>query len=477
MGVVYEATQLDLHRRVAVKLLTSSYDPRDRVRLRTEAQAIAAVSHPNVVHLIEYRDDHEPPFLVMELLRGRTLATTLRAGALPEARAVQIAAQMLAGLSAAHDAGVIHRDIKPSNVFLAEAPGVGDVVKLLDFGVAKLLDGVSRTTAGVSVGTPAYMAPEQIIAGPVDPRTDIHAVGVCLFEMITGRRPWVGSITSLPTQIVAERAPRLDAVRPSVDLGLSTIVAKALEKDPQQRFASAAIMREALLDSIAKPVASLTGDPPKLGAAPPRPLLFVAGLLGVLLVGAVLTAVVLVANRRSVTIAATTPITPNTASSSSASSPSVATSSSVIVTAPPTPETPTTSSSPPLPKPRRPSPSAHSVDAGPAPVPRGPLTSATFSTQQYNDSRLGASELAAAKGSTAAIVACVNEGGDFGVTQVVIRITWTGSDGTPTPLVGWNTSGSGRNITPCVEKVVATWKLAKKPENVNQYIRLFFNLS
>ena len=248
MGVVFEAIQLDLGRPVALKVLFDD-DPRAIARFRQEATATAKLRSPNVVAITELVEpDDAPPFLVMELLDGEPLGRLLaREKKLPPSRAVGIAVQVLSALAQAHALGLVHRDIKPSNVFLVRTPSGGDVVKVLDFGVAKVLEGGMKTTTGAILGTPAYLAPEQILSRVVGPAADLHAVGVLLYEMLTGTRPWRSS--DVIASIAYVPASALDGVPPS----LAAAVAKALAKDPAARHASAEAMINALKEALEPP--------------------------------------------------------------------------------------------------------------------------------------------------------------------------------------------------------------------------------
>lgn len=245
MGVVHEAIQLDLGRAVAVKLLPPTADATASSRFAREARTLAQLAHPNIVQIFDYGTDLGTAYVVMERLDGRPLSTALRAdGPFDVARAVAVAGEILRALAATHRAGVVHRDIKPANVFLL----AGDRVKLLDFGIAATSDGSPRLTAtGTTLGTPMYMAPEQVLAGPIDGRTDLYAVGVCLFEILTGRRPWSAtSSTQVIAQIVQGGAPRADAVRPDVPQWLADVIARAMARDPAARFADAESFAAAL---------------------------------------------------------------------------------------------------------------------------------------------------------------------------------------------------------------------------------------
>jgi serine/threonine-protein kinase len=188
--------------------------------------------------------------MVMELLIGKSLADALRDGPLSIPMAAEIASAILSALDAAHRAGFVHRDIKPGNIFLAERPAGAIAVKVLDFGIAKLVknDTPSLTQSGVVVGTPLYMAPEQVLAEKeVDGRADVWAVGATLFEMLTGRPVHLApNATAAAVKVVTETAPRVRTLRPDVDGALDGLVARALAVDRANRFATAGEMQAAL---------------------------------------------------------------------------------------------------------------------------------------------------------------------------------------------------------------------------------------
>ncbi len=249
---MYEAVQEGLGRRVAVKVV---YDELammgDAVaRFRREAQAAAALGHPNIVAVTDF-ELGPPPFLVMELLQGASLQQVIsRGGALAVARVVPIAAQVLSALGAAHRAGLVHRDVKPDNVFLTSTSAAADLVKLLDFGVVKQAGdphAAQLTATGAMVGSPAFMSPEQIRGRPVDPRTDLYGVGICMYNALTGRMPFHAS--SLPELVFAidEKLPTpILQLRPDVPPGLAQLVERAMAKSPDARFGSAEEMLAAL---------------------------------------------------------------------------------------------------------------------------------------------------------------------------------------------------------------------------------------
>jgi eukaryotic-like serine/threonine-protein kinase len=247
MGVVYRAERLGLGKPVAVKFLhrTAALLPDHRVRFEREAAAMSRLTHPNLVSIIDYGSWEDLPYLVMEYHHGASLRRTLdESGQLPAERAVFITRQMLAGLASAHAAGVVHRDLKPSNVLLVGAPGE-DLVKILDFGVAKLLDSGGGPTevsvvAGRVIGTPAYMSPEHARAEPMDGRADIYSVGLLLYEMVTGHRPFQaeGKLGLLRMQ-VEDMPERPRARAPELSTELDAAIWKALEKDREDRWQTA----------------------------------------------------------------------------------------------------------------------------------------------------------------------------------------------------------------------------------------------
>ncbi|HSQ62945.1 MAG TPA: serine/threonine-protein kinase [Polyangiaceae bacterium] len=257
MGAVYEAEQVDLRRRVAVKVLHGAGDrevaSEDFLRFKQEALAAAGLGHPNIVQIIDYEEGggKEPPFLVMELLRGTSLSALVKSEKrLDPGRAVSIVVQILSALGAAHDARIVHRDIKPENVFVCSTSPLYELVKVLDFGLARPLDDqnrLARTRVGFVMGTPAYMAPEQARGAAADVRMDLFAVGVTLYYALAGRRPFEGPTTSALLQAIRRQPPLpLDSLRPELDLGLVRVVEKSLSKDPEQRFATARDFVEAL---------------------------------------------------------------------------------------------------------------------------------------------------------------------------------------------------------------------------------------
>ncbi len=279
MGVVYRGERIGLDRPVAIKFLHREVatDAGALERFQREAKAMSRLHHPHCVPVIDFGFD-KAPYLVLEYVEGHTLTRVLAGPRLPLKRALTIMRQILAGLAHAHAQGVVHRDIKPDNVILAAATGTGDHARVLDFGLAKLAESPGTgTSATIAIGTPSYMSPEQASGAAVDARADLYSCGVLLFQMITGRKPFVADT---PLEVlrmhVDQPAPRLADMAPGETFPpeLETVVAGALAKDPAHRYGTALAFAEAL-DGIA----SQTGDrieivaskPPRDEAAPPRP--------------------------------------------------------------------------------------------------------------------------------------------------------------------------------------------------------------
>ena len=250
-GQVWCAHDERLGREVAIKMLLPFFasDP-DRVRrFAEEARLAGALNHANILAVYDVGEHGGAPFLVSERLEGETLRARLANGRLSVDKAVAVAVQIARGLAAAHARGIIHRDLKPENVFLRSDGGV----KILDFGVAKLLPPADAAqadpshTVGVIVGTAGYMAPEQVTGAPMDARADLFALGVMLYEMLGGQRPFQGASTIETVQaVLSTDPPALSTLNPTVTNALATIVHRLLEKDRESRFQSAADLAWAL---------------------------------------------------------------------------------------------------------------------------------------------------------------------------------------------------------------------------------------
>lgn len=255
MGAVYEATREDLGQmRVAVKILHTALasDALLLARFRREAETVGQVNHPNIVRILDFRaEPDEPAYLVMELLDGVSLRQALgRHIDFSAERIVFIASQMLAALAAVHRAQVIHRDIKPENVVLTSMSGLGDIVKLLDFGVAKQLGAIpgnTLTQTGTVLGTPTYMAPEHARGGTIDRRSDLYAVGTIMYEALAGAPPFTGdNYNALLFAIQQGKPTPLETLRSDLDPDLIRIISRAMAVDPEARFQSAEDMADAL---------------------------------------------------------------------------------------------------------------------------------------------------------------------------------------------------------------------------------------
>ena len=255
MGVVYEATRTDLADMiVAVKILRSDLqqNPDILARFRREAETVARLSHQNIVRVIDYGTSTEgPSYIVMERLRGRSLGALIaQEGPLPVGRTTFIAAQTLFALEEAHAAEIVHRDLKPENIFLTSVSGVKDIVRVLDFGVAKVVEAdasLKLTRTGALMGTPLYLAPEQARGDAADERSDLYSVGSMMYEALSGQTPFTATnYNALLTQIQNQSPEPLGHLRPDLPLDLLAVVDRSLKKDPAQRFQSAREMIDAL---------------------------------------------------------------------------------------------------------------------------------------------------------------------------------------------------------------------------------------
>jgi eukaryotic-like serine/threonine-protein kinase len=251
MGTVYEAFQEDLGRRVAVKVVRADAgSAEDFERLRREARAAASLAHPHIGQVYDFvAVPGQSPFVVMELLEGATLSQLLqRERTIAGPRAATLVCQVLSALEAAHGAAIIHRDIKPSNLFVTQSPTLGEVVKVLDFGVAKgNQHGPALTLQGETVGTVAYMSPEQMAARPVDGRSDLFSLGLVLYEMVSGRRAYQATdMRNLAQKVMRGEVEPIQLQSPWIDPTLANLVMRSISADPVARFQTAGHMSEAL---------------------------------------------------------------------------------------------------------------------------------------------------------------------------------------------------------------------------------------
>ena len=277
MGEVYLAEDVRLGRKVALKILTTRVDAdEDRLRrFEQEARTVSALNHPNILTIHDIGASDGVRFIATEFVDGETLRTRLAGGRLAASHAIDVALQVAGALAAAHDAGIVHRDLKPENVMIRR----DGYVKVLDFGLAKLMDtdppggpGTSESlptasTPGLVMGTCAYMSPEQARGQPVDHRSDLFALGVVLYEMLTGSRPfWGATMIDQMIPIVSSEPPLVSRAA-SVSPGVDRFVEKSLRKQPSDRYQSAAeMMRE--LRELAR-TADLGLMPPSQPQTPP----------------------------------------------------------------------------------------------------------------------------------------------------------------------------------------------------------------
>jgi serine/threonine-protein kinase len=251
MGKVYQAEQAPLGRVCALKVLAPRYDgdhdPEFHRRFFLEASTAAKINHPNTVTIFDYgqADDSEVYFIAMEYIEGRTLYRALRDdGPFPETRAAHVARQICRGVREAHKIGVVHRDLKPGNVLLSDHGDEHDLVKVLDFGLVKVVTGSPTgdlTETGLFMGSPKYMAPEQILGGEISARTDLYAIGVMLYEMLCGKVPFDrGANMATLMAHVNDPLPPMAAQLPGLALSpaMEAIVERCLAKDPVARYAS-----------------------------------------------------------------------------------------------------------------------------------------------------------------------------------------------------------------------------------------------
>src|SRR3989475_2486082 len=250
MGVVYKAMDPVIGRTVAVKTIRLSEEgtglsrPELLTRFQTEARAAGLLTHPNIVVVFDAGEEDGLYYITMELVEGKSLQNLLDAGQMfPLPRVLRLMEQTCGALQFAHERNVVHRDIKPANLMLT----ADDTVKVTDFGTAKILQfGTVQQTAHV-MGTPSYMSPEQVKGRAVDGRSDIFSLGVMLYEMVTGEKPFPGqNITTVIYKIVNEDPVPPRQVDPSIHPGISAVVMRALEKDPDQRYQSCREMLEDL---------------------------------------------------------------------------------------------------------------------------------------------------------------------------------------------------------------------------------------
>lgn len=274
MGLVWRAADRELGRVVAVKLLPPELTRHEefRTRFRREARTVASLSHRNIAVLHDVgedvRDGQTTPFLVMEFIDGRTLADALVEGPFTVEGALEVGEGIAEALGHSHRQGLVHRDIKPSNVMLTSEGGI----KVLDFGISKVVaETTTRLTAtGMTVGTPAYLSPEQLTGGAVDGRSDQYSTGCLLYELLTGSPPFSGdSPFAVMHQHISKEPVAPSRVRPQIPAAVDAVVLRALSKDREQRFAGMGELQRALASAGAAAPALPTGLPTPPAPAPP----------------------------------------------------------------------------------------------------------------------------------------------------------------------------------------------------------------
>jgi serine/threonine protein kinase len=245
-GQVVALKRLHLHRRA---------DAEARTRFEREARALNGLEHPNIIRMLDFGFDEQGPYLVTELLAGRTLDALLREGPLPPEVALELGIQIAAGLGHAHAEGVVHRDIKPENVFIEDVPGRGLCAKLLDFGLARFFDSErwadaeSLTREGAVLGTPLYMPAEQSLGQRADTRSDVYAVGIVIFEMLAGAPPFdAEDRLSLVRAHAMSPLPRLAVARAALTVlpEVDAVLARTLAKSADERFQDGGQLHAAL---------------------------------------------------------------------------------------------------------------------------------------------------------------------------------------------------------------------------------------
>jgi eukaryotic-like serine/threonine-protein kinase len=251
MGIVYRGERIALGRPVAIKFLHARADPSVRARFEGEARAASRMNHPNVVGVIDCGNHHGAPYVVMELVLGRSLRAILDEGSVAISRSLRLIQQVLAGLAHAHAHGVIHRDLKPENI-LVWSDELGEHAQIADFGLAKRLD-VPGISQNMAIGTPSYMSPEQTLGESVDQRSDLYAVGVLLFELLADRKPFHSPYMFETLRMHREApVPRFEDAAPerAIPPELEGVVRRALQKIPRDRFRSAGDFAVALDDAM-----------------------------------------------------------------------------------------------------------------------------------------------------------------------------------------------------------------------------------
>lgn len=265
MGVVYRGRQTSLNRTVAIKVLPPQLaaDPTFRQRFRQEAEVIASLTHENIVAVYDIEEFEGTVFIVMELIDGASARAVRHARPMTADEVRTIGISVARALTCAHQRGIVHRDVKSPNVMLTR----DGKVKLMDFGIARVVGGGVRTVTGSVLGTPEYMAPEQARSGAVTPQTDLYSLGVVLYELATGQLPFSGGDAfAVALKHISEEPPTPRTIDPRVPEWLERIILKAMAKDPQRRYTSAAELER---DLLAAGLATSPADAPTVASAVP----------------------------------------------------------------------------------------------------------------------------------------------------------------------------------------------------------------
>jgi len=277
MGAVYSSTHLELGRKMAIKTLHQAYvkDKTAWERFRLEARTAASIGHDNICEVFDFGEtDDGSPYLVMPVLKGCNFSEFLKNDALPMETLVDIMCQTLSALQAAHSEGIVHRDLKPDNIFITKVGDRQDFVKLLDFGISKIINAgadTELTQTGVVMGTPNYLTPEQVKGSrDIDQRVDIYAIGVIMYKALTGRRPFNGTTNSeIIYKIIYGALPTITSLNPNVPVELEKVVLKAMSRDSANRYLTAEDMRTALKELL--PIDNALVCVPEKDAVPMTP--------------------------------------------------------------------------------------------------------------------------------------------------------------------------------------------------------------
>ncbi len=257
MGVVYRARDSTLDRALAIKVIRrENIDSEGKERFLREARACSRINHPNIVTVYAAGEEDGCPYLAMELLEGQTLREIIEKGPVSWLQASQWLANILDALARLHQEGIVHRDLKPENIMVTSE----GTIKLMDFGIASLASCATITKEETTLGTAFYMSPEQVAGEKVDPRSDIFAVGIILYELLAGQRPFRGEHPMAVMYAIVNEPPLpLENVAKDMPEGLKTVLARALEKDPEKRFPDAASFGQALVALLKGEADSATG--------------------------------------------------------------------------------------------------------------------------------------------------------------------------------------------------------------------------